>query len=307
MKKIILNIFLLITLLMPFKVSAKMTSDAKELIDMNKLSNVTLNYSYDDYEINDVKVKIYHIATIQENFKYQLEDDFKNYPININNIKTNNEWDNVKQTLESYIKADNVPELKSYLIKDNKVGIKDLKVGLYLILTEVIDTKGYILSFSSHLLQVPDLNNDGYWNYNIEIYPKPNVFTPKYEIVEYSVIKEWEDNEKDRPKSIEVEIYKDGNLTFNQTLSSFNNWTYKWQTEDDGSKWTVVERNVPEGYNVKVINNDRNFTIVNTHSNYEEENPQTIDNINLYFYLLIGSFMGLILLVLALFLNKKRV
>lgn len=307
MKKIILNIFLLISLIIPFCVNAKVTSDAKELIDINKLVNLKLNYGYDDYKFNDINVKLYRIASITENFQYELEDPFKDYKINVNGIKTNSEWDNLKQTLESYIKADNILELENYLIQDNKVEIKNLKVGLYLIETEVINTENYTLSFSSHLIQLPDLNADGYWNYDIEIYPKSNVFTPKYEKVEYTVIKQWEDNKQDRPKSVEIEIYEDENLVFNETLSSENNWTYKWSTEDDGSIWSVVERNVPEGYHVTILNNERNFIVVNTNSNYEEKNPQTIDNINLYFYLLIGSFIGLILLVITLIVNKRKV
>jgi len=307
MKKIILNLFLLISLLIPYGINAKSTSDAKELTDMNKFANLTLNYSYDDYEINDVSVKIYHIASITKDFKYELEEEFKDYQINVNGIKTNSEWDILKQTLESYIKADNILETEKYLIKDNKVEIKNLEVGLYLIETEVINTENYTLSFSSHLIQLPDLDEDGYWNYDINMYPKPNIFTPKYEIVEYTVIKQWEDNNENRPKSVEVEIYKDGNLVINQVLSSENNWTYKWDAEDDGSVWTVVERNVPDGYNVTILNNKKNFIIINTASDYEEKNPQTLDNINLYFYLLIGSFIGLILLVMTLIISKKKV
>lgn len=306
MKKIILNIFFLISLLIPPCVSAKLTSDAKELIDINKSSNITLKYNYDDYEFNDVNVKLYRIAAITEDFQYELEDEFKDYEININGIKTNDEWDNLKQTLEAYIKADNILELENYLIKENTVEIKNLKVGLYLIETEVIDTEDYILSFNSHLIHIPNLNDDGYWNYDIEIYPKSNIFTPKYEKVEYTVIKQWEDNKQDRPKSVEIEIYDDENLVFDEILSSENNWTYKWTTEDDGSIWNVVERNVPEGYSVTILNDERNFIVVNTNTNYEENNPQTIDNINLYVYLLIGSFIGLILLVITLILNKKR-
>lgn len=304
MKKIILSIFFLITIIIPIKIYAKLTSDAKEIININKLTNVTLNYNYEDYKFNDINVKIYKIASVDDYFEYKLIDEFKDYKINVNNIKTSDEWDILKETLNSYIKADNIKELNNYLIKDNKVEIKNLKAGLYFIETEKIDNENYTLSFSSHLIHIPDLNEDGYWNYDINIYPKPSKFIPKYEIVEYTVIKEWIDNSKNRPENIEIEIYKDGNLVFNETLSSKNNWTYKWNAEDNGSEWYVVERNIPENYNVSILNNKRNFTIINTKINYEETNPQTSDNINIYFYLLISSFICLILLLIS-FIKKK--
>lgn len=307
MKKIILNMLILVSLIIPLDVFAKMTSDCKELIDINRLTNLTLNYSYDDYNFDDVSVKLYYIASINKDFDYQLESEFKDYSIIINGIKTHEEWDILKQTLESYIKADNIKELESYSIKDNKVEIENLKAGLYFIETEKIDKEDYTLLFDSFLLNMPDLNEDGYWNYDVDVYPKAQSFTPKYEIVNYTVTKEWKDDKENRPQSIDVEIYKDGEVISNQILSSSNNWTYDWETVDDGSIWTVIERNVPDGYKVSILNSGRNFIIVNTSSNYEESNPQTLDNINLYFYLLIISLIGLVLGIISLFLNNKKV
>lgn len=306
MKKIILNMLILVSLIIPLDVFAKMTSDSKELIDINRLSNLTLNYSYDDYNFDDVSVKLYYIASINKDFNYQLESEFKDYSISINGIKTHEEWDILKQTLESYIKADNIKELGNYSIKGNKVEIQNLKAGLYFIETEKIDKEDYTLLFDSFLLNMPDLNEDGYWNYDVDVYPKAQSFTPKYETVNYTVTKEWKDDKKNRPQSIDVEIYKDGEVISNQILSSSNNWTYDWETVDDGSIWTVVERNVPDGYKVSILNNERNFIIINTSSNYEVSNPQTLDNINLYFYLLIISLIGLVLGIISLFLNNKK-
>lgn len=307
MKKIILNMLILVSLIIPSSVFAKMTSDSKELIDINRLTNLTLNYSYDDYNFDDVSVKLYYIASINKDFNYQLESEFKDYNISTDGIKTNEEWNILKQTLESYIKADNIKELGNYSIKDNKVEIQNLKAGLYFVETEKIDKEDYALLFDSFLLNIPDLNEEGYWNYDVDVYPKAQSFTPKYEIVNYTVTKEWKDDKKNRPQSIDVEIYKDGEVISNQILSSSNNWTYEWETVDDGSIWTVVERNVPDGYNVSILNNERNFIVINTSSNYEESNPQTLDDINLYFYLLIISLIGLVLGIISLILNNKKV
>lgn len=304
MKKIILSILILISLILPIKIYSKNTTDALELIDTNKLNNITLNYSYDNQEISDVNVKIYFIASISNDFQYKVEDNFKDYNINFNEMKTNEDLNILKDTLESYIKADNIKETENFNIKDNKVEIKNLKAGLYLIETDEINTEKYTLSFEPFLINLPDLN-DGYWNYDVNVYPKAGSYIPKYETIEYTVIKQWQDNKENRPNKIDIEIYKDGNIVYNEMLSLDNNWTFKWKTIDDGSKWNVVERNVPSNYNVSILNEDKQFIIINTSNT--EENPQTLDNINLYFYLLIVSFIGLISLIIVLILNKKKV
>ena len=170
MKKILLNMLILLILIIPLGVCAKNTSDAKELIDINKFTNLTLNYNYDNYDFSDVNIKLYYIASITEDFGYQLETDFDGYGINANDIKTTEEWNILKQTLESYIKANNIKELQRYAINDNKVEIENLKVGLYFIETERINTEDYTLLFDSFLLNLPDLTEDGYWNY--EVIPK---------------------------------------------------------------------------------------------------------------------------------------
>lgn len=305
MKKILITIIILINLIKPANVFALSTTLAKEEINNDTNCNVTLNYYYDDYNFDNTNVKIYHIASITKDFQYNLSSKFSSYPIKINGLKTDVELNTLKQTIDSYIIADNIEELASYSITNNQVNINNLKPGLYFIKTNKIDTKDYTLIFDSFLLNLPELTSDGTWNYNLEVYPKIEEYTPKYKDITYTITKEWIDNPNKRPKSIEIEIYKDGTLVDKKTLSSKNNWTYNWITKDDGSIWTVVERNIPNNYNVSITNKNKNFIIINTDPNYKEENPKTLDNINLYFYLLNFASLGLILLAISFIINKK--
>lgn len=307
MKRFLTNIMLIVlSIIIPNNVYAISTTEAKEAIDITKDSKLTLNYYYDDYNFDDTNVKIYYIASVTSDFRYELSSDFSSYLIKINGIKTEGEWTSLEQTLNSYITADNIKETSKKSIKNNNITINDLKPGLYFIKTDKIDTKDYTLLFDSFLLSIPELKEDGTWNYDISVYPKTEMYIPKYEKIKYTVIKEWVDDQKNRPKSIEIEIYEDGILVENQTLSKDNNWIYQWTTDDDGSIWTVVERDIPKGYNVSIKNSDSNFTIVNTDPNYKEDNPKTYDNIKIHFYLLIGSIIGIILLIIGLVINKKK-
>lgn len=308
MKKILRNIILILMIvIMPVKVCAVSTSDALEVLDVNKESSLTLNYYYDDYKFNDVGVKIYYIASVDADFKYQLSSDYISYPIKINDIATEYEWNSLVQTLMSYIEADGIEETREEIITNNMVSFSGLKPGLYLVKTDKIDTEDYTLMFEECLLNIPMINEDGTWNYEVTVNPKAEEYIPKYEKITYTVVKEWIDDKSTRPKSIDIEIYKNGSLVERKILSSENNWTYQWITDDDGSSWTVVERNIPSNYYVTISNENRNFVIVNTNPDYKEENPKTLDDIKLYLYLLVGAIMGFVLLAISIIIQKKHV
>ena len=155
MKKILITIIILINLIKPANVFALSTTLAKEEINNDTNCNVTLNYYYDDYNFDNTNVKIYHIASITKDFQYNLSSKFSSYPIKINGLKTDVELNTLKQTIDSYIIADNIEELTSYSITNNQVNINNLKPGLYFIKTNKIDTKDYTLIFDSFLLNLP--------------------------------------------------------------------------------------------------------------------------------------------------------
>lgn len=306
MKKIIISMLMFISLIIPYNVWATSTTEAKEKIDVSKGCNLKVIYEYDDYDFDDVEVKIYHIASVTSDFQYNLSSKLEEYPIKINGLKTDSEWDALEQTLNAYISADNIEEMLLEKIDNNTINITNLEPGLYFIKIDKIDTDDYTLLFDSFLISVPELLDDGTWNYDIEVYPKAEEYTPKYDEIKYTVVKQWIDDKKKRPSSVDIEIYEDGELSSKQILSSKNNWTYEWITDDDGSIWTVVERNVPKGYNVTITKNKFNFNIVNIDPNSKGGNPQTGDNIKLYFYLLAGTFIGLILLAISFVVQNKQ-
>ncbi len=298
MKKLLINIiFIFITFIIPSNIYAISTKDAKELIDINKLGSLTINYSYDNYHFDKTNVSIYYIASVTTDFKYQLSSDFMNYPVKINGINSDEEWNILKQTLNSYIEVDNINETIKESIKANTVLIKNLKPGLYLVKTNKINTDNYQLLFDSFLISIPNLEENGQWNYDVTVYPKAKSYLPKYEEITYTVIKKWQDNKKNRPKNIEIEIYKNNILINTQLLSNHNDWTYKWNALDDGSNWIVVERNIPSNYNVSISKENNHFNIINTDNLYQEESPKTFDHINIYFYLSLVSILALSLLI----------
>ncbi|MEG0276506.1 MAG: InlB B-repeat-containing protein [Coprobacillus sp.] len=81
-----------------------------------------------------------------------------------------------------------------------------------------------------------------------------------------TVNKVWENDKVDnRPKSVTVQLYKDGKI-YGDTieLNEKNNWKYTWEKLDKGFKWSVDEVLVAEGYEKTVTGKGTSYTIINT-------------------------------------------
>ena len=218
-------IFIIMIIFSGIKVDALLTSDADELIDVNKKVSIKLNYHYDDLEFDNVLVKGYYIASLSSDLQYELMEQYTNYKIAVNGLKTQLEWDMLRDTLISCIKIDEIKEDFNGVILDNIFSLINLPVGLYLIETAVIVDDNYTLKFSPFLINLPELMEDGNWNYDVFVYPKAFSYVPKYEDITYILMKQWRDNGKNRPESVKIGIYKDSVLVEDVILSSNNNWT----------------------------------------------------------------------------------
>lgn len=102
---------------------------------------------------------------------------------------------------------------------------------------------------------------------------------------------------------MEITICKDGVVQEKQTLSSANNWTYQWTAT--GSTWSVLERQVPEGYAVTVQRSGSSFFVTNTRSStpipaptpVPGNRPKTGDDMNVGLYAALMAASGLALLL----------
>ena len=76
----------------------------------------------------------------------------------------------------------------------------------------------------------------------------------------------WNDGEnpENRPGSVKLCLYKDGEKYDEVTVSAEENWTHVWNGLEDGYTWTVDEPDVPEDYEKTVKQNDNVFIIENT-------------------------------------------
>jgi len=294
------------------------TSSILICADSPQYGSITITYSDGDTTFADLEVNAYHVADYNGYFEFR--EPFSTYPVNIRDIKSQQEWKILATTLEGYIYADNLPSDCMIITDEDGVVIMDyMDVGLYLVLG-ITANDGYVVyEFEPFFVYIPKQRADGSMEYDIEVKPKWSSHIPQ---IDYSVVKLWNDNSKNnqRPQQAEVEIYKNGTLWQTQTLSSANNWRYSWQADADNAKWTVREKNVPEGYKVSVTENGGVFSVVNSYISEKDPEapnktpdpvpeiivPNTGDSSSMYLYVMIFCVSGLLLLIMGIYRSRNN-
>lgn len=301
--------------LAPCYARAASTTDAKEPILPENFCTLTISYGYDTVAFTDVPVKLYQIADVSANLQYTLTSAFADSGLLLNGIQSTGEWNVIRSTLESLIIADGIPE-DFTAVTDNggQVCFEALKPGLYLAVAGDVAQGDLTCCFDGALIALPTLGTDGLWQYQVAVTAKAQILPPvdPDSKIQLNVLKLWKGDEDrtDRPRSIEVEIFRDGTSYQTVTLSQENNWAYSWLVEEDGASWTVVERNVPDGYTMTVEHRGTSLVLVNTR-NTEDDNPdgppQTGDTANIMFFTVLMYVSGTILILLGIAGKRKQV
>ncbi len=277
-------------------------------LDPTADASLTLHYQKEEQAFSDLSISIYRVAEAFPDGTFELIEPFSSYPINIHNITVQEQWKNTAVTLSSYIVADQLMPYREATTNDTgTAAFEHLETGLYLVSEVVAENNSGTYVFDQFMVYLPTPQPDGSFDYDVEAKPKCVDYVPK---TEYRVTKLWQDAGKqtERPEEITVDIYKDGELWETQILGASNNWSYVWYVSDeDHSKWTVVERATPDAYTVTVQQNGNSFSIINTHKSITDipDSPQTGDTSNITLYIMLMCISGIMLIVLGIY-NRRH-
>lgn len=276
-------------------------------IEPERPSSLTIEYGNQDVRYMEAEVSIYRIAEVFADQTYALTGAFAKYPVNIYGIKSQSEWDVVRDTLSAHIIIDKIEATAAGITDENGlVTFSDILPGMYLVSDVKIENDKEVVLFESFLVSVPSPNANGTYNYDVKSYPKCIFHEIKPDSIEHKVVKLWKDygKEEQRPEMIEVDIYRDGVLHATTQLTSANNWTYSWEAMDDGSKWTAVEKNIPEEYTMTTVVEGNTILITNACETVEEK-PETGDQTTIWPYILGLCFSGMIFIIIGIW-RKRR-
>ena len=261
-----------------------------EEYDDSRRGTLTMHYTVEGLEFPWIEVQAYRIAEMNSYGSFQLRSPYSGYPVNIYNVTTQQQWKDIATTFVGYIQADDIPP--NTLIVTNENGIahmNNMRAGLYLIPGTTIEMDGVSYIFDNYWVYMPMRNEDGTWNYDVEVKPKcsvtvlPDVYTVKIIWLDAGY-------EDIRPASTNVEIYHAGVLQETVKMSDQNDWFYKWEVPGNVSNrallralpvtetgWSVVQTEIPDRYDVTVNLQGHDFTIINVYKEQGGDKPGAPD------------------------------
>lgn len=284
-----------------------------EVFDSTRSCSLTLSYNRGESAFSNLNIDIYRVAKLCNDGTYELLEPFSNYPIKIYGITSQKEWQDTAQTIKNYVSANQVEAYQSQ--KTNEKGqasFVGLETGLYMVKgITAQDSKGYVVFFD-FMVYLPTPVEDGY-DYDVEARPK---YTEYIAPEKYTVVKLWKDSEDSerRPESITVEILKNGKVQESILLNSENNWSYSWEVSDKDGVWSVIEKEVPDGYQVSITKDEMVFVITNSMSPMTPDDPEkpesniptTGDTSPLLLYVIILCVSGFGLILLCILRMRER-
>lgn len=287
--------------------------------------SLTLFYTQNGNAFSDLQIDIYRAAELCANGEYALLDPFSNYPIDIHGITSQQEWQDTAQTIRNYVEANQVEAYQSQKTdEEGRVSFAELETGLYMVKGTTVSNNNGTFVFQDFMIYLPaPVEND--YDYDVEAKPKYTEYTPP---ARYTVVKLWKDSDgsDQRPESVCVDILKDGVVQESVILNSTNYWSYSWEVSDKDGVWSVIEKDVPEGYQVSITNYKTTFFITNSKSSkvpFDPDTPKTDtpdspdkpypdmprtgDTSPLLLYVVIMCISGLVLMLLGIYgLRKKK-
>ncbi len=242
----------------------------------------------DKRTVPGVKLGLYKIADTDdaEENGYKITDSFIESGVKAADIIYADHLSDIAGALEKFTAAHSI-DPQSVETSDNNGYLRftGLADGIYLIrqinTDDEFEKLGYKYSTEAYIVAIPSLDSEGNSIRNISCQPKGTLTDIRKNDTSLTVYKVWkDDNDKkgDRPKTIEVGLYKDGDLKEKIELSAGNNWMYAWDDLDEDGNWSVKEIDVPSGYVSDISNNDQEWTITNTHTPDKPTSVKTGDN-----------------------------
>ena len=193
-------------------------------------------------------------------------DDFSAVQINLRRL-TADSINKAAQSYQSYAIAAGIQPIQTGVTNENgEVQFTGLSAGLYLTSGKVLKMGTNYYVPSTTLIEIREEDTD----LKYDAYPKSEYQVMDGRVRAHVVYKEWEGDDEhldQRPDHVTVDIYRDEVYYTTVTLSAENGWRYRWVDETGSSSWIVMERDIPECYEM-LIEYDNNYRIQNS---YNEE------------------------------------
>lgn len=218
---------------------------------------LTLTCMHDDKPVAGVSMKLYQVASLNEDLQIQAADRFSLFREEIESDSVH--WEELASNLAEYIGEHPESVLDETVLDDTGTGqfpntCLTLHPGIYLVLCPDYRLDGFIYRFSPVIVSLHNFSGSDQQTGKITATMK---FCAEPDIpLDIVVTKRWEDagREQSRPSEIVVDLLQNGVPVKDAEciLGVQNNWTGGWTGLDPLYQWSIQERPV-SGYAEPVI------------------------------------------------------
>lgn len=244
--------------------------------------SLTVFFGTEQEGFPDVEFRLYRVGEMDlSRAEFALTGAFEQYSVP-QNAEDSSEWKALAETLHAYVVRDEItPDEKSRTDEVGKAYFNGLEKGLYLVEGDPyregsLEAEGvYLYTPEPFLISVPGLDGNNWIDEVTAACKFESGYTPPN--VDRSVQKVWKDDghEDSRPKEIEVQLLRDGEVEDAVILNAENGWSHTWTGLAGDARWQLAESEVPEGYTVLVHQEGILFVVTNSYSEEEPEEPGT--------------------------------
>lgn len=229
---------------------------ASGIVDLEKTGSVSVTLKDGDAAVSGAEITLYKVADAvnqNSNLHFAFTDAFVGFGGTPDALY--GEAD--ARRLADYAAENNISKIASDTDKSGFVCFTRLSLGLYLAVQSE-SVHGYS-DCSPFLVSVPT-ESDSEWIYDVDATPKTDIVR----LVDITVQKVWNDDGKNRPESVTVQLQNGDTVVDTVTLTEQSGWNHTWTNQPKSDDWSVNEVNVPNGYTATYQNNGLEYTVTNT-------------------------------------------
>ena len=229
---------------------------ASGAVDWDKTGSVSVTLKDGDTAVSGAEITLYKVADAgnrNSNLHFAFTDAFAGFggaPEELQDAAA-------IQRLADYAAEQNAGGKTLRTDGNGSVCFGNLSLGLYLAV-QTGSVPGYS-DCSPFLVSIP-AESDNEWIYDIDATPKTDIMR----LVDITVKKVWNDDGKNRPESITVQLRNGDTVVDTVTLKEQNGWSHTWTGQPMSDAWSVKEVNVPKGYTATYQKNGFIYTVTNT-------------------------------------------
>lgn len=254
-KKWILPVML--TALFLLTAAAPVFAVENTVIDWSKTGSISVALKDSSGTVlSGVKIAVYKVADARSRDRqltYAFTKDFKNSGVPTDKLAD----ESAVQRLAAYAESRDLQKAAVKTTADGLVKFNDLSLGAYLIMAEGGEDGD--VECTPLVAFVPYSTSDR-WIYDVSTAPKADIVHTG----SITVKKVWNDDGKDRPESVTVQLLKGGAVRETVSLNQQNNWSCQWQDLPKSDAWSVKEIDIPEGYTATYKSDGSIYTITNS-------------------------------------------